>query len=906
MAGFQDVISQFNPYIQQLPVEAMTQVGMYKQQKYDEGVQKIQTYIDNVAGMDVVRDIDKAYLQSKLNELGSKLKTVAAGDFSNYQLVNSVGGMATQIAKDPNVQNAVMSASKYRKETQRMQKDIDEGKSSPSNIFHFQKRASQWTSSTKLDESFNASYNSFFDIDKFARETFDGVKPDGYTFEQIFETDANGKILRQQVKDPNTGKMVDGPPIYSPVMTRLEQEGRFPTTVRNTIEQIFSDPRVAQQLQITGEYNYRGDTPDMLKKSLQESFDKRLAIYDAELVDLNLKKMTGQDVQADIDKLTTAINKAKASHQQSLQTVDDNPDAIRGALYKDDVYDNYTSMFGTMKEKRTTEENPAWNQMFKQQQEANANARHAASLGLQYKQLQQADNHFKQNLAYKMLELKSKLAPDAGTPPVLGQVKSDMSLIAIEQESFDNAALDFSSSVSDFVLSTGVFTDKINQTIQNSGGKMTQKAALAKIVETNSKRLGMTPEEYTQWMYNKASTYISNSGNAPSNVRAAQASAQNALTKFRTISETRTEIDKLAPNPMIDVIRGLSTQRININGTSRELTPQDQYDISIAYAGSDWYESDEVKAEAKAAQARLLKRGIDQNIADEIINQYKTYTRGGKVSRPDIMQNSKIFKSLENLISVVDTKENVASLKSRADAIKSFYQLNPSLEKNIITGKEETDKRRRAELMSMVGRYQQLNQNLSPDFVKNAANIAEIVTTGKGGMTVRGEKNEVTGDIVPKVVFTGTDGQVAGEMTISLAEANTLGQDLTQWWKDPSYQRALNRMGSTGNGTTSNSGKVNDVQTYKLDDVYYFKQNFRNLSGVKDDVKGNISSQPYMDANGNLSTLYYGHIYVNSNGVTYLKTLETPATSIDEVIQKFDGLTPQMVEALKSDPKNRK
>ena len=103
MASFTDQIMQFNPYVQQLPLEAMAQVGMYKQQKYEEGVQKIQSYIDNVAGMDVIRGVDKQYLQSKLNSLGSKLKTVAAGDFSNFQLVNSVGGMATQIVKDPNV-----------------------------------------------------------------------------------------------------------------------------------------------------------------------------------------------------------------------------------------------------------------------------------------------------------------------------------------------------------------------------------------------------------------------------------------------------------------------------------------------------------------------------------------------------------------------------------------------------------------------------------------------------------------------------------------------------------------------------------------------------------------------------------------------------------------------------------
>ena len=49
MASFTDQISNFNPYVQQLPVEAMVQVGMQKQAQYDQGVQKIQGYIDNIA-----------------------------------------------------------------------------------------------------------------------------------------------------------------------------------------------------------------------------------------------------------------------------------------------------------------------------------------------------------------------------------------------------------------------------------------------------------------------------------------------------------------------------------------------------------------------------------------------------------------------------------------------------------------------------------------------------------------------------------------------------------------------------------------------------------------------------------------------------------------------------------------
>ena len=70
MASYTDAIPQFNPYIQQLPVELMMKVGMQKQAQYDQGVQKIQSYYDSIAGMDVIKGPHKEYLQSKLNQLG--------------------------------------------------------------------------------------------------------------------------------------------------------------------------------------------------------------------------------------------------------------------------------------------------------------------------------------------------------------------------------------------------------------------------------------------------------------------------------------------------------------------------------------------------------------------------------------------------------------------------------------------------------------------------------------------------------------------------------------------------------------------------------------------------------------------------------------------------------------------
>ena len=53
MASFTDKISKFNPFIAELPAQEMVQVGMAKQAQYNQGVQKIQGYINNIAGMDV-------------------------------------------------------------------------------------------------------------------------------------------------------------------------------------------------------------------------------------------------------------------------------------------------------------------------------------------------------------------------------------------------------------------------------------------------------------------------------------------------------------------------------------------------------------------------------------------------------------------------------------------------------------------------------------------------------------------------------------------------------------------------------------------------------------------------------------------------------------------------------------
>jgi hypothetical protein len=916
MASYTDIIPEFKPYVQQLPVEMMIAVGMEKQRRYDEGISKLQTQINNVAGLEVLRSQDKAYLQSKLNQLGNNLKTVAAGDFSDFQLVNSVGGMIGQIGKDKVVQAAVKSTVRDKQNLALIEEDRKKGTLSPHNETYYSKQRNAYLNAGLTDSQgnpvvFNGVYEPFFDVNKFARETFDSVKPEGYTFEQIYQTDSNGNMLMEDVIDPKTKKVVGQKPVFSPVMTRLEQEGRFPKTVRQTLEQIFSDGRVSRQLQISGEYIYGGYDPSSLKTRVAELANKKIAIYDSELAGLNIKKATGQDVQADIDKLITQKKKAELSYSELARLADTNPDAVRGVLYKDDVYDNFTSMYGTIKEKRTTHENPGWNQMFKMQQEENDNRRHAEQMKYNWASLKQRDQQHKDNMRMEIMKLSAKTQPQDTGIPSLAEMNTSMSLISMEEGMVTDRAVKFNDAVVDLVLQSGALSDSVNQTIRNFGGKISPQEAVRKVAEFNSKKLGMSPDEYTQWLYNKAVQEMARVGDANLTApqKAAKISAENAYSAFRKVMDTRTEIDKkVGANPMLELTRNLRTEKISLlDGTRLELTPQDQYDIAMAYEGSDWYESAEVKAEAKAAQQRLKNKGFNEDTVSKVMRwmQYETSDAPLRMGRMgDLTANT-----LKQLAQQVDKRENVLQMKNRAAVIKSFYQVNPVLERTVTTGDAETDRYRMANVGTLIGKYSRTGLQESPGFMDNVGVMMNIATgKEKGAISVVAKKDEVTGEITPKVVFTREDGSFGGEMTITPAEASSIGSNVNQWWQSDNVRQAQIAINATGNGTTALSGMVDDPQTYIDNDVYYYKSDFANLRNMADDVKGNISMQNFVDSKtGQVSNIYFGHIFVNgANGRIYKPRALPPVGSLDEVIEQFNGLTPQMIEQFKIEAKNKK
>jgi len=337
MASFTDAIPQFNPYIQQLPVEAMVKVGMEKQQRYDQGLQKIQSQIDQVAGLDIVRDVDRQYLQSKLNDLGSKLKTVAAGDFSNYQLVNSVAGMASSVAKDNNVLSSVQSTAQYRKEQKFMEESRQKGESAIQNEYDFNAQANRWINDSSIGAGFSGRYRKYTDVDKKWLEVMKTLHSDLLEEDIPYEYNDDGTL--------NTNKT-------TVAMQRISKESVSAEKIQNALRSSLS-PDELEQLNINGRYEFRNVTDPTQLATLATSrtassiaqntktigeLEGALKLYEAD-PDKYVKTEQG------IKSLKEANIRLTAQMNEEMEFIKTNPEQAKGVIYKNGAIEQFASAY---------------------------------------------------------------------------------------------------------------------------------------------------------------------------------------------------------------------------------------------------------------------------------------------------------------------------------------------------------------------------------------------------------------------------------------------------------------------------------------------------------------------------------------------------------------------------------
>ena len=372
MASFTDKSFQFNPYIQELPVEAMVKVGMAKQAQYDQGVQKIQNEVDRVAGISVLRPADKQMLQSKLNELGSKLKTVAAGDFSNQQLVNSVGGMTGQIINDKYIQAAVSSSAVARQQMDLVDQARQKGELTPDNEWFFvDKQLNKYLNDTRLSDDtgapivFNGKYIKHYDIDKDVNEAIKSAHFDSAEWEEmpkklIPSLDKAGKPVMDKEGKPIMQTVVD-----TDILVEKTKKGLLSGKVANIVGGIFAKPEVQQQLAISGAYTYRDYTPEMLKQVQ----DRSLEFYTKRAADLKAQYEIENTISSkDANKSNSAVLSIdqdlidqKEKYTDFIKLLNEGKvEEAKIRLYTDNQLERYKSDLSWEENSRKTKVNPTF------------------------------------------------------------------------------------------------------------------------------------------------------------------------------------------------------------------------------------------------------------------------------------------------------------------------------------------------------------------------------------------------------------------------------------------------------------------------------------------------------------------------------------------------------------------
>jgi len=359
MASYTDIIPQFNPYIQQLPVEAMVQVGMEKQKRYDEGVQKIQSQIDNIAGLDIYHPSDRMYLQSKLNELGNNLRTVAAGDFSNYQLVNSVGGMTTQIVKDKNVQNAVRSTQQIRKQQTLMDQAREKGTLHRNNEIYFNDQVSSYLNNNKVGQVFGENYQPYSDYQKKWIEIKKAL--------DIKETETDLPFVMKDGKmviDPKTGK-----PIVNDYMVRETFKGIDPQRLKEAIMAAMDDNDYAQ-MKIDAYVSYKGYTPDMLIKEADSTYRSNKEELTKTIDNLTILKTQNvgnqqmtKDIDVQLEQYKKQLKNTEDQYRDVIAGIQANPEGYKQKLFAMNSINNFANSFSNISHIQNIVDSPIKKQM---------------------------------------------------------------------------------------------------------------------------------------------------------------------------------------------------------------------------------------------------------------------------------------------------------------------------------------------------------------------------------------------------------------------------------------------------------------------------------------------------------------------------------------------------------------
>lgn len=361
MANFLEQPRQFNPYIQQIPIDIYSSVGLQKQLDYNSGITKVNSYLQQLSGLgaELVRDVDKEYLNTRITDIRSKVNNAAAADWSSQSLVNQVGSMAGIIENDANIQQAISGSRKYLKD----EKDIADaktgkaGKWAPENEWILRKQMSSWLGSPELGAVYSTSgYKPYQDVTADVIKAWKDAKPNSTLVQR-----PNGDFYAiEKVDNQVQGK--DGKTLIETSVKELRPD-EIATEINNLLT-----PAQREQLAISGLYHFRNEEDTAgISKIIGNHFSDTKKYYQSILAQEQLNLTTTASNPKAIDATRERIKVVEKklsdlsdSEKQYRSGARENPDAIKSSIYYENWLNSIGSRIGFQETSTKIVDNPAY------------------------------------------------------------------------------------------------------------------------------------------------------------------------------------------------------------------------------------------------------------------------------------------------------------------------------------------------------------------------------------------------------------------------------------------------------------------------------------------------------------------------------------------------------------------